>query len=271
MKQIFKLSVVIWFVVFISHGAQVSGRDAGDTHPSIVIWKADGAVMIKMHGKIYQIGGTKQTAETPRHSVHLEEYYIDRTEVTWRMYLKFCEATKRAVPNKYRNTKPFPRSQLEHPVIDVTWDDAVTYCQWAGKRLPTENEWECACAGRHGRPYPWGNSINYTSCNISNNTLGWTVPVGSRQTCKTPEGVMDMTGNVYEWTTDWYKSYRGAQMKWDYTGRMRVAKGGSYVHSIDLLRCQARYSLVPDEYSSYGGFRCVVTPGKDFSEKTTVK
>ena len=252
-------------------GPKASGQQGTGQHPEIVIWKADGAVMIKMASQTYQLGGTKQAAEKPRHSKQLDEYYIDRTEVTWRMYLEFCKETKKDIPIKYRYTKPFPERMLDHPVVDVTWDDARSYCEWTGKRLPSENEWEGACAGPQGRVYPWGGKFSFSACNTSQNTFGETVPVGSMPGCKSPSGAMDMAGNVYEWTADWYKSYDGSDMTFSYEGKKRVAKGGSYVHSIDLLRCQSRYALLPDEYASYGGFRCAVTPEKDFLERTTQK
>ncbi len=254
-----------------SHGSPASGKDQGTSRPSVVIWKADGAVMIKMAGQTYQLGSAKNSAETPRHEKHLDEYYIDRTEVTWRMYLEFCKETKRDKPVKYRYTDPFPERMLDHPVVDVTWDDAKSYCKWTGKRLPSENEWEGACAGPNGQPYTWGGRFSFTACNTSKNTLGETAPVGSMPECKSPAGAMDMSGNVNEWTADWYKSYNGADMKFSYVGKERVAKGGSIVHSISFLRCQARDAILPDEYSSYCGFRCAVTPDKKFAEKTVPK
>lgn len=235
--------------------------------PAYVRWKADGAAMARVPAGSFSMGGTKNENEKPVHSVKLPLYYIDLTEVTHRQYLYFCNQSGHRPPVTFLYTQPFPEEKMDHPVANVTWADAVAYCGWAGKRLPTEAEWEKACAGPKSLEYPWGNGWSASACTNRINSSDRTSRVGSMPKCKSPYGAYDMAGNVWEWTADWYKSYPGAPFSFDYTGTKRVAKGGAYFYSIFLLRCANRHPLPPDDFSDPGGFRCVVTPGNDFKSR----
>jgi formylglycine-generating enzyme required for sulfatase activity len=239
--------------------------------PGRVAWKADGLMMVKVPAGVFQMGGNKTKAEEPRHPVELPVYYIDHTEVTWRAYLTFCKETNRQPPISYFQTQPFPPEKLDYPVANVTWSDADEYCRWAGKRLPGEAEWEKACAGPSGQTYPWGEGWNQNACVNRINSGDRAARAGSRPSCKSPVGALDLAGNVWEWTADWYQNYEGSSAKFDYTGSERVVKGGAYFYSIDLLRCQNRYHLQPDDATDHGGFRCAVTPAADFAAKTEPK
>lgn len=237
--------------------------------PNQVRWKADGSIMVKVPAGSFTMGGTRNENEKPPHRVSLDTYYIDRTEVTFQRYLTFCRETGHRPPVVFFTTRPFPAAALQYPVTHVNWDDAVSYCKWAGKRLPSEAEWEKACAGPQGREFPWGNGWSASACTNRTNSGDHTSPVGSKPACKSPCGAMDMGGNVWEWTEDWYKSYPGSEFGFDYTGEKKVARGGCYFYSIYLLRCAARQDLPPDDASETNGFRCVVTPDENFSEKIT--
>src|SRR5262245_30976232 len=177
----------------------------------------------------------------PRHQVYLDAFYIDKYEVTNARFQQFVQATgyrtqaEREGGGKIRTgaktwadvpdaTWRAPRGKgssiagLEaHPVVQVSWHDAKAYCTWAGKRLPTEAEWEKAARGTDGRLYPWGNEFDGTRVNFCdrNCPFEWkdaavddgfrsTAPVGSYEAGKSPYGAYDMVGNVWEWVADWY-------------------------------------------------------------------
>jgi sulfatase modifying factor 1 len=235
--------------------------------PERIVWKADGAAMVRVAAGPFLMGGVKNENEKPRRSVTLPDYYIDRTEVSFGRYLHFCKETGRQPPVSILLMKTVPESVLMLPAENVTWDDADAYCKWAGKRLPGEAEWEKACAGPSGREFAWGNGWNGSVCTNRTNSGDHATAVGSRPGCISPYGAMDMSGNVWEWTADWYKAYPGSKLKFDMTGTERVVKGGSFFYSIYLLRCADRYHLPPDDISDQNGFRCVVTPGKDFADR----
>ena len=145
-------------------------------------------------------------------------------------------------------------AQDDQPVVNVSWEDAVKYCQWLSEktgqtyRLPTEAEWEYAASGGGKRMYPWGDEeptpqrANYDASNI-----GKTTPVGSYPLGKTPEGLFNMAGNVWEWCADWYDSEESG----------RVVRGGSFYDYPYDLRCALRYRYYPRNRVSLIGFRVV--------------
>jgi len=161
--------------------------------------------------------------EKPQHSVYLDAFWIDRTEVTNAQYVQFLNAlgghtgtcgghdcAETQVEDKYSHILNLDGRYAvesgfeEHPATQVSWYGAQAYCAWAGARLPTEAEWEKAARGTDGRLYPWGNEApdcekaQYGDCG------GATVPVGGRPAGASPYGVLDMAGNVWEWVGDWY-------------------------------------------------------------------
>lgn len=145
--------------------------------------------------------------ERPAHMVTLPAYYLDRYEVTSADYQRFVRATNRRPPPDWPGAK-HPPGAARVPVVSVTWDDADTYCRWAGKRLPSEAEWEKAARGFEGRLYPWGDRFESGFANVGG-ARGGPVAVGSYPTGQTPLGVHDLAGNVWEWTADWYRPYPG--------------------------------------------------------------
>src|SRR3990172_2754402 len=137
--------------------------------------------------------------EHPAHKVPLNAFFIDQYEVTHGQYQQFIEKTGYSAPLYWKGGK-FPEGQGSFPVM-VGWADAKAYCEWAGKRLPTEAEWEKAARGTDGRKYPWGNEFDPARANVGEAQPG-PVRVGNYPTGKSPYGAYNMIGNVWEWTSD---------------------------------------------------------------------
>ncbi len=230
---------------------------AAKSPPERLRWKKDGTELMKVPAGDFRMGSNSgPEASRPERKVFLESFYIDLTEVTNAQYDQFCRATGRPLPVNIR--QGIPPGFENHPVNNVTWDDADAYCRWAGRRLPTEAEWEKAARGQDGRTYPWGNGWDERLSNNRTNPRDSTMPVGSYPRGASPYGALDLAGNVWEWTADWYRSYPGGPLSFDETGKRRVARGGAFFYSIDLLRTFDRYPLDPQDATDHGGFRCAV-------------
>jgi len=171
--------------------------------------------------------------EGPPHEVSLSSFYIDVYEVTNGQYKLFIDKTKRKSPSHFRN-RTYPEGKIDHPVTYVNWHDANAYCQWAGKRLPTDKEWEFAARSADQRTYPWGNDFEMEGGNTpvrwkKLNKFGDTTPVGMFPKGISPFGLFDMSGNVWEWTSSWYKAYPGNKVASEsYGERYKTLKGGSW-------------------------------------------
>jgi formylglycine-generating enzyme required for sulfatase activity len=197
--------------------------------------------------------------EQPMHTVHLDAFYIDETEVTNAQYQKCVEAGGCDPPVK-TTFYDHHADYAQHPVVYVSWSDADAYCRWAGKRLPTEAEWEKACRGTDGRTYPWGEGIDcdhaqYGGCG------GGTVPVGSKPKGASPYGALDMVGNVWEWVADWYdpgyySQSPGRNPPGPDSGTAKVLRGGSLHGNQRFTRCAYRVGGNPRYWYFYVGFRC---------------
>ena len=204
--------------------------------------------------------------ESPKRKVFLEGFYMDRYEVTNRQYKEFVSAAGYHPPVVWENGN-YPEGRGGHPVTDVTWYDANAYCVWAGKRLPTEEEWEKAARGPDGNIYPWGNEFDAKKANIES---GDTAPVGSYKDDKSYYGVYDMAGNVMEWADSWYEPYPGntSQNK-DYGKQYKVLRGdtagtgGHYMMSKISTRGSNRSYYLPGGAGGDGGFRCAKSPARE--------
>ncbi len=227
--------------------------------------------------------------EQPQHLVVLDAFYIDQYEVTNAQFLKFVEETGYVTDAEqegwgfiWEGTRYWPRvrdanwraplgpgssiaGKLEHPVVQVSYNDARAYVRWAGKRLPTEAEWEKASRGTDGRLYPWGNVWDATKVNSWELGPHTTTPVGSYPGGVSPYGANDMVGNVWEWVADWY--HYGYYLwsprhnpKGLFTGIHRVLRGGCWLNEKHVLRCAHRdnYVSTPDFRVHLGGFRCAL-------------
>jgi formylglycine-generating enzyme required for sulfatase activity len=217
----------------------------------------DGAPMVMVPAGVFTMGSTEGEGLANEHSPHavdLSAFYIDQYEVTVERYRRFLKKTRRGKPKYWEQVEL--RRDVEKPVMGVTWDDALTYCEWAGKRLPTEAEWEKAARGMDKRLYPWGASKpNFTTANFGKTdepqqaykeTLK---TVGSYKLGKSPYGAYDMAGNVSEWVADWYDEGPSSR-EW------KVVRGGSWKDRPTALRSTYRLRFTRTTQDAYFGFRC---------------
>lgn len=202
----------------------------------------------------------KNSNESPRRNVFVDAFYIDRQEVTNAEYRKFLKKTGRLAPD-FLDDPDMGKSN--HPVVGVNWEDAAAYAKWVGKRLPTEAEWEKAARGVKGIIYPWGNTFDAKKTNASGKKDGYfyTAPVNKFKGGISPYGVLNMSGNVWEWCADFYQDdyYTTAPKKnpkGPSTGALRVIRGGSWDNGPSQHRTSNRSAA--DTYTArYDlGFRC---------------
>jgi formylglycine-generating enzyme required for sulfatase activity len=223
--------------------------------------------------------------ETPRHRVTLDAFHIDRYEVTNALFERFVRATSHQTTAE-REGKGFVYHQKDgklqweevngaawrtpsgpgtsapgdHPVVQVSWHDADGYCRWAGKRLPTEAEWEKAARGTDGRRYPWGEDWDAAKANGTMSVKA-TTRVGAYPAGVSPYDVHDMAGNVTEWVADWfdenyYQRSTERNPKGPESGTTRVLRGGSWYGYAIRLRTANRLLNTPVNRYNYIGFRC---------------
>ncbi|MBI4400493.1 MAG: SUMF1/EgtB/PvdO family nonheme iron enzyme [Nitrospirae bacterium] len=216
--------------------------------------------------------------EQPQQWVYLDAFAIDRYEVSNVQYLRFVLATGAPWP-PYWKSDPFPDKMASHPVIGVSWEEADAYCRWAGKRLPTEAEWEKAARGTDGRLYPWGNQpAGWGRSNIAHpgSKRGIKYPplanVDRYERGVSPYGAYQMAGNVAEWVADWFdpESYQHEthyNPEGPVVGQEKVFRGGSWNEDPEVARSAGRGARAPDHRSYLIGFRCA----RDAHEPSLVK
>ncbi|MGQ3685876.1 MAG: SUMF1/EgtB/PvdO family nonheme iron enzyme [Candidatus Loosdrechtia sp.] len=216
--------------------------------------------------------------ESPQHEVYLDAYYIDKCEVTNAQYWEFLQYIEKTSdhskcfpgePKNKNHTPGTPHTAWDYPYYDypdypvtrIDWYDAYAYAAWAGKRLPTEAEWEKAARGTDGRRFPWGNVWDTKFCNVGENAP---LSVGSFESGKSVYGCLDMSGSVSEWCNDWYHAEyfhnshsvnpKGPEIS---TG-VRIIKGSSlFAPYVYKMRCAVRMFGKPEERNKSIGFRCV--------------
>lgn len=219
-------------------------------------------------GEFIMGSDSRLSDEGPQHRAYLDDYGIDKYEVTNLQYQAFIEETGRRSPGHFRN-RTYPSGKADHPVTFVSWFDARDYCHWAGKRLPTEQEWEKAARGSEGRIFPWGDKFGIE---LANTPVRWealkrqgdTTPVGAFPGGVSSYGLYDMSGNVWEWTSSWYLAYPGNDHKSENFGKIyKVLKGGSW-WDCSFYRCGIsaptfnRSFFNPRVKNSSFGFRCAM-------------
>jgi formylglycine-generating enzyme required for sulfatase activity len=214
------------------------------------IWPKDGKEMVLVPQGPFGFGVEEQPT-------HVEEFWIDKTPVTNAEYKVFLDANPaHPVPhdaaqeaeayNWHEQSRTYPDGLANHPVVLVSWMDAEAYAAWAGKRLPTEEEWEKAARGVDGRKYPWGNKWQSGLANTQDGDVGGTCEVGGFSPAgDSPFGVVDMCGNVWEWTAT------------EFSSTTKVLRGGSWRNSSFDANCVWRSRSLPATVAPYIGFRLV--------------
>lgn len=216
----------------------------------------------------FMMGSTMGDAdEQPVHQVYVDAFLMDKYHVSVGHYARFLDATSHDAPPEWSIMN---RSQHQNrPVANVDWADANAYCHWVGKRQPTEAEWEKAARGTDGRTYPWGNEHPtkfYANLNQEHwNNHGALAPVGAFEEGKSPYGIYDMAGNVWEWVSDWYapdyyKTSPSQNPTGPPMGSHKVIRGGSWGSGPESLRSAERETHVPSFRGFGTGFRCAKTP-----------
>lgn len=238
----------------------------------------DGNIMVFIPAGDFLMGSASTDPEAdadeqPRHVVYLDEFWIDEVEVSNYNYNRCLEAGGCSPPQV--GSGLFDGDDL--PVVGVDWEQSADYCAWAGARLPTEAEWEKAARGVDGRQFPWGNEfdgalLNYCDANCvadwrdfgADDGYRYTAPVGSYPAGASPYGVLDMSGNVWEWTADWYAADAYARSVYKNptgpaSGLQRVIRGGSWFYAGKSLRVTRRHKDAPLSRYDNIGFRCAVS------------
>ena len=248
------------------------------------ITSMDGMVQVYVPAGEFKMGSSKVEdpetleEELPQHSVYLDAYWIDQTEVTnaqYAMCVADAEACTRPIDNISLTRSSYYDNDLyaNYPVILVSWSQASAYCAWAGRRLPTEAEWEKAARGPDGRIYPWGNTFdgtlaNYCDINCNNSWKddryddGYadTSPVGDYPPGASVYGALDMVGNIYEWVADWYEPYNRINLvnpTGPATGQEHIIRGGAWGDDLAHIRTAVRSHIgALDYWTNFIGFRC---------------
>ncbi len=224
---------------------------------------ADGMAQVFVPAGEFLMGTGERNAQKnrPAHRVTLPAFWIDQTEVSNDMYARCLAAG--ACPSPGGAANPFfGRSKYaDHPVVYVSWGAADRYCRWAGRRLPTEAEWEKAARGADGRLYPWGNEPPDMRLANFDNLIGEPLPVERYALGASPYGALNMAGNVREWVADWFHEFYYIVSPFDNplgppSGAHKSLRGGSYLDGWSELRAFHRFSHAPASPGINRGFRC---------------
>jgi formylglycine-generating enzyme required for sulfatase activity len=259
--------------LFIITDAPTEAQDLG---AGSTMTGTDGMTLLYVPAGEFTMGSDKgDPDEKPVHMVNLDAFWIDQTEVTNEMYSMCVTADVCKQPShkgSFTNSRYYGNPAFNHyPVIYVDWDMAKTYCEWVGRDLPTEAQWEKAARGPDAKMYPWGNTfngklVNFCDTNCSadwankgyNDDYADVSPVGNYPSGQSVYGVLDMAGNVWEWADDWYDVYPGGTTTSSKFGqKYKVLRGGSWFVNMHDVRTADRYWVDLSDSSNYfTGFRC---------------
>ena len=259
------MAMIVWVGLVRAEDAKEviigNARELKGIKAKKITWKKDRAKMVLIPAGSFGMGTNDGSDnEKPVHTVCVNAFYMDEYEVTNGQYRQFVRATGHREPGYWDDSDC---NQPNQPVVGVSWDDAVAYARWAGKRLPTEAEWEYAArGGLSGKKYPWGDSISSSQANYGRN-VGNPVPVGSYSA--NGYDLYDMAGNVWEWCSDWYggdyySNSPSCNPQGPSSGSYRVLRGGSLDYHSDPpygLRVAYRNYYSPSTSNLFLGFRCV--------------
>ncbi len=205
-----------------------------------------------------QDGGSDD--EAPAHEVDVPTFSMELFEVTNAQFAAFVADTgyvTEAETGGSAGWKPLAEGKDNYPVVKVTWNDAKAFCEWAGRRLPTEAEWEKAARGTDARKFPWGDDWDANRANVKEAGFRGTTPVGTFADGASPFGIFDMAGNVWEWTADWYQPYPGNTVADPFYGEeFKVLRGGGWFDEPDQVLTTNRSSTSPTAANDDIGFRC---------------
>jgi len=223
----------------------------------------DGAHMVRIPAGEFLMGNRDSERNPFEHQVHVSEFLMDQTPVTWGQFKRFAGATGASLPPN----PPYWGIHDDHPAVFVTWEEAKAYCEWVGGWLPTEAEREKAARGTDGRKYPWGNEEPDPQRAVYRRTWGMlaTDPVGAHPSGASPYGLLDMGGTVWEWVADWYddKYYEVSPRrdpKGPRTGQDHVVRGGSWDSRPSVLSASVRNWGYRGYREGDFGFRCARDP-----------
>lgn len=219
--------------------------------------------MVFLTGGSFLMGNNDVREQAPEEEVYVGPFWIDVFPVTVAKYEAYLNATGNTAPKLWRDDR---YSGPNQPVVGVTWEEALAYAEWCGKQLPTETQWEFAARGQDNRKHPWGNLPPSSTLANYNDFLGMPSIVTMHEEGKTPDGVQDMAGNMYEWTIDPYASYAKLRaMYGDGNGDPRRAsaprrsvRGGCYESPEHELLATFRRGFFPESQLPTIGFRCVI-------------
>ncbi len=252
---------------------------APDPLPPKMISEVDGKAMVLILAGEFIMGTNRIDSENthlkigtvkplykdqhPERKVYLDAFYIDQYEVTNREYKKFIDSVQFPELPGHWEEGTFPEGEGGLPVTNVTWREALTYALWAGKRLPTEAQWEKAARGTEGRLFPWGEEYQKGWANVGVDGAKALASSGSYPKDVSPYNVYDLAGNVMEWTSSWYQPYPGNDYQFKKFGKeFKVLRGNGFQKGGHYFLEAYRYTFYrteakPDEYFENVGFRCV--------------
>ena len=248
--------------------AEMASRDGGARLPvepeAARVSSADGMTQVFVAAGEFLMGTDDKEAQKnrPRHAVTLSGFWIDQTEVTNEMYAR-CVAEKQCPPPFSEEFNPYygKTKYANYPVVYITWEGADKYCRWAGRRLPTEAEWEKAARGTDGRLYPWGDEPPNMSLANYDNAIGEPLPVDRYPLGASPYGALNMVGNVREWVADWFHEFfylagLNENPIGPPSGETKSLRGGSYLDDENEIRVFNRFFHAPGSPGINRGFRC---------------
>ena len=267
------LVAVVVLAVAIGIGLRGGGPTIGVESPTVTgtltpsLTLSPSVEMVRVPAGEFLMGspeGQGESDEHPYHTVYLDAFSIDKTEVTAVQYQRCVEAGACSVADTGDYCTYGAVAKSDHPINCVDWDQGVAFCRWAGKRLPTEAEWEKAARGTDGRVYPWGNAWDAGKLNSADGGPATTTSVGSYSAGASSFGALDMAGNVWEWVADWYgDGYYGQSPRENpqgpASGAWRVLRGRSWAYVTDT-RVASRYRFAPHYRIADIGFRCARSP-----------
>ena len=213
--------------------------------------------MVLFEGGYFHMGHDEAPDAAPEAEVYVPPFWMDVYPVTVSQYEKFLTETGAAEPAFWRNPQ---YNGPEQPIVGISWEEALAYAAWLGKQLPSEAQWEFAARGPENRKYPWGNeAANTTRCNYRN-YLGMPSMVTMHEEGQTPDGIIDMAGNIYEWTLDPFAPYEQQRSHAEALKKItrKTVRGGCFESENDEILTYARRGMFPDVRQNNVGFRCVV-------------